>query len=94
MAKCCQAIDIEIAVRMYYERISLSCTDRQKLFNIKSSATVAKYRREVIEYFADKDVSPLHRNNKLDTYRAYEAWGLDINDLEKRLQKLRKLNLQ
>lgn len=87
-------IDIEVAVRMYYERISLSCSDIRKLFNVKSSTTLAKYRREVIEYFADKDVSPMHRNNKLDTYCAFEAWGLDIKDLEKRLLKLRKLNMQ
>ena len=94
MPKVRPPIDIEVAVRMYYERISLGCADIQKLFNVKSSSTVAKYRREVIKYFADKDISPIHRNDKLDTYCAFEAWGLDINDLEKRLKKLRKLNMQ
>ena len=94
MPKVRAPVDIEVAVKMYYERISLSGADIQKLFNVKSSSTVAKYRREVIEYFSDKEVSPMHRNDKLDTYCAFEAWGLDINDLEKRLQKLRKLNMQ
>ena len=88
-----QPVSIEFAVKLYYERIWLENSDIKQLFNISSSSTLAKYRREVIDYFADKNISPFHRGMKLDTWRAYEAWGLDINDLEKRLRKLQKLNI-
>lgn len=87
-------IDIELAVRLYYERIWLENADIKNLFNVNSSSTITKYRREVLNYFADKNINPLHRNNKLDTWRAYEAWGLDIEELEKRLRKLQKLKAQ
>lgn len=87
-------IDIEFAVRLYYERIWLENADIKNLFNVNSSSTITKYRREVLNYFADKNINPLHRNNKLDTWRAYEAWGLDIEELEKRLRKLQKLKAQ
>lgn len=83
--------DIAVAVRMYYEKISLGNAEIKELFGITSSSTVSRYKREVVEYFAKKDMSPYCRSSRLDTYRAYEAWGLDINDLEKRLKKLQKL---
>lgn len=84
-------IDIETAVTMYYERISLSNSDIKKLFNVTSGKTVLRYKNEVISFFAGTDIIPTHRNHMIDTVRAYEAWGLDIADLEKRLVKLRKL---
>ena len=87
-------INIEFAVTLYYERIWLESSDINQLFNISSSSTLAKYRNEVIEYFKDKDISPVHRNNKLDTWLAYEAWGLNIENLEKRLRKLQKIKSQ
>ena len=89
-----KTIDVRFAVRLYYERIWLTNDDIKKLFNINSSSTLARYRRQVLDYFADRNTNPLHRNNKLDTWKAYEAWGLDIEELEKRLRKLQKLNLQ
>ena len=84
-------INIEFAVTLYYERVWLENADIKQLFNVTSSSTLSKRRQEVIEYFKDKDVSPIHRNNKLDTWLAYEAWGLNIENLERRLRKLQKI---
>ena len=84
-------VNIEFAVTLYYERIWLENSDIKQLFNISSSSTVAKYKQEAIKYFENKDVSPIHRNNKLDTWLAYEAWGLNIKNLESRLHKLQKI---
>lgn len=83
--------DIELAVKIYYEKISLKNADIKSLFGVTSNKTVARYKSEVIEYFAEGDINPVHRDNTLDTWRAFEAWGIDINELEKRLKKLQKL---
>lgn len=84
-------VNIPIAVRYYYEKISLENKDIMAIFNVTSSATATKKKREVVEYFAGTDENPIHSlTNRLDTWRAFEAWGLDINELEKRLKKLRQ----
>ena len=85
------SVNIPIAVRYYYEKLSLKNSDIKEIFNIKSDSAAIKKKHEVIEYFADKDENPIHSiNRRLDTWRAYEAWGLQIADLEKRLKKLRQ----
>lgn len=87
-----QQVNIEEAIRIYYERLSLSGQDIKDIFGVKSSATVHRKKQEVLDYFADKDINPIHSiNNKLDTCRAFEAWGLDIDDLVRRYRRLQKL---
>lgn len=84
-------INVPIAVRYYYEKLSLSNSDIKVMFNIRSDSTVMRKKQEVIDYFAGRDENPIHSISKrLDTWRAFEAWGLDINELEKRLKKLRQ----
>lgn len=84
-------VNIPIAVRYYYEKISLSNSDIKEIFCVTSDCSAIKKKREVIEYFAGTDENPIHSlTNRLDTWRAYEAWGLDINDLEKRFKKLKQ----
>lgn len=87
-------VNIPVAVKLYYETFSLSNKDIKAIFNVKSDCSAIRKKREVIEYFAGTDENPIHSiNNKLDTWRAYEAWGLKIEDLERRLKKLRQLGL-
>lgn len=83
--------DVELAVKIYYEKISLTNADIKKLFEVSSNKTVKKYKDEVVAYFAESDIIPIHRDSTLDTWRAFEAWGIDINELEKRLKKIQKL---
>lgn len=84
-------VNIPVAVRYYYEKISLNNKDIKKIFNVTADTTAIKKKREVVEYFAGTDENPIHSlTNRLDTWRAFEAWGLDINELEKRLKKLRQ----
>ena len=88
-------VNIPAAVRLYYEKLSLSNKDIKAIFSVTSDCSALKKKREVIAYFAEKDINPIHSiNNKLDTYRAFEAWGLDISDLEKRLKKLKQFGIQ
>lgn len=92
MAEKRSPINIEVAVRMYYEKISLTNADIKTLFGVTSNRTIAKYKNEVVNYFAKTDVDPVHYNRTLDTWRAFEAWGIDIAELEKRLSKIRRLD--
>ena len=84
-------VNIQAAVRIYYEKLSLGGKEIREIFGFKSDSAATKKKKEVIAYFAKQDINPIHTvNNRLDTWRAFEAWGLDISDLEKRLKKLKQ----
>ena len=84
-------VNIQAAVRIYYEKISLGGKEIREIFGFKSDSAATKKKKEAIAYFAKQDINPIHTvNNRLDTWKAYEAWGLQIADLEKRLKKLRQ----
>ena len=85
-----QITDIDLAVRMYYERIELSSADIMKLFGVKSSQTVAKLKKTARELMLERGRKSWNPYN-VNTVIAYEAWGLDISDLEKRRTKLARL---
>lgn len=85
--------NIEAAYRLFYEKYSFSNSDIKQIFGITSSSTVAKIKREVIDFFAGTDINPIHSlSGRLDVVRAFEAWGIDIKDLEVRYKKLQKIN--
>ncbi len=84
-------VDIEKAVLLYYERLTLSCEDIRQIFGVTGKATVSKLKQQVIDYWAERGKNPVFRSARIITEDAYEAWGLDIDDLEHRLNKLRKL---
>lgn len=88
-------VNIPIAVRMFYSKISLTNKDIKAIFSVSADSTAVEIKKEVINYWAKKEngVNPVNHNNRLDTERAFEAWGLDIDKLEYRLKRLRRLNL-
>lgn len=93
MARALQPADVELAVQLYYERIELTNKDIHKLFNVKSSTTVARLKSVAIKAMAEKGQTPFSTYS-VNTETAYEAWNLDITDLERRLTKLRKLKFR
>ena len=82
--------DISFAVQLYYERLELSNPDIAKLFGVKSSKTVAQLKKPVREEMAKRNLLPWN-SNCVNTEVAFEVWGLDIKDLEKRREKILKL---
>ncbi len=86
-------VNIPLAVRIYYEKLSLSNQDIKAIFSVKADSTAVEIKKEVVKHFVGTDINPINHNNRLDTERAFEAWGLDINNLERRLKKIRKLDL-
>lgn len=78
---------IELAIRIYYENIILTNSDIKKLFGRISNATIIKLKNIARDNMAQKGKIP-YNATVVDTYSAYEAWGLDIKDLEHRYKKI------
>lgn len=87
-----QLTDIGKAIELYYARIELSNQDIKDLFGITSSTRIVRLKNLAKERMIKENVpywNALHVNTKT----AYQAWGLDIKDLESRYAKLQKLGL-
>lgn len=83
-----QIASVETAVRLYYEKPFLFNTDIHELFPSISPATVVRLKKRVRE--CNKNTVE-YNSKSVRTTVAYETWGLDIEDLEKRLMKLKKI---
>ncbi len=82
------------AIQIYYENIELSNADIKELFKSKqgknlSSATISRLKAEVQKAAQERKI-PIWDKGCVNTKLAFEVWGLDIGDLEKRWAKLQK----
>lgn len=85
-----QITSLETAIRLYYERIELSNSDIRQLFGRISSATVVKLKKKAVELMLQNS-TPVWNAVNVNTEMAYEAWGLDIKDLERRFEKIKAM---
>lgn len=85
-----QITDLGAAIRLYYERIELSNTDIEILFGKHSSSTVAGLKAMARDKMRENNI-PCWNAQRVNTEAAYSAWGLSIDDLERRYQKLKQL---
>ena len=84
--------NLETAIRLYYEKIELGNKEITELFrNIGYKKATAL--KEVAKQKMDEDDVPQWNALRVNTKTAYEAWGLNIDDLERRYRKLQKLSL-
>ncbi len=84
-----QLTNIEAAIRLYYERIELSNADIELLFGSHSSATIAGLKSMAREKMRENNISCWNAQ-RVNTEAAYSAWGLSIDDLERRYMKLKQ----
>ena len=90
-----QVADIRVALDIYYSKLTLTGEDIQTLFarpdgRRLSSATVAKLRQLAEIEREDRQIksrNPRHVN----TDSAFRAWGLDIDEMERRFAHLKKI---
>lgn len=87
-----QVADIETAVRIYYERIELGNSEIMELFPTASRSTARKLK-DLARIKMTEEGMPSFNPLSVNTRVAYIVWGLDIDDLERRLKKLRGLKL-
>ena len=83
-------LDVEAAVELYYSTTELSNADIRRIFGTDCSDTVQRFKKPVLKEMAAQNVMTWAAAH-VDTRCAFEAWGIDIKDLEARLAKLRKL---
>lgn len=86
-----QIASVEVAVTMYYEKPWLFNEDIHELFPGISTTTVQRLKNLARAKASEMDMMQ-YNNRSVLTKCAYIAWGLEIDDLEKRLMKLRKIN--
>ncbi len=84
-----QLTDIKTAIRMYYERTELSNKDIETLFGKHSSSTIAGLKSMARQKMTENN-TPSWNAQRVNTEVAFEAWGLSIDDLEKRYKKLKQ----
>ncbi len=84
--------DVETAVRIFYENIEIGNEEIMTLFPGISRATARKLKGIVQEKMLEDEI-PVFNALSVNTRVAYPMWGLDINELEGRLIKLRRLKL-
>lgn len=84
-----QIKNIKDAIVMYYEKIELMPRDIIALFGCAPS-TATRLKKAAMEYIIEHNI-PRWNACAVNTKAAFEAWGLDIDDLEKRYNKLKKM---
>ena len=88
-----QIEDIGAALEVYYGRLTLTNADIRRLFGRNlANGTVARLRRLAREKSDEMGIIPTNPAT-VSTAAAYAAWGLDVEEMERRwrgLQRVRK----
>jgi hypothetical protein len=81
------------ALRIYYTYSELGNAEIVALFGRLSSATVVRLKK-LVKAEMDKRDMYAYGMYKINTTVAFAVWGIDVADLERRLKKLKTLELQ
>ena len=87
-----QITDIDTAINIYYRYPEISTKEIIQLFKKHSKGTVSRLKKLAQKRMIEDDIYSLGMY-KINTECAYKAWGIDVNDLERRRYKLQKLGL-
>jgi len=83
---------IENALKVYYENAEIGNKEIKTLFGVRSSATLSRLKK-IVKAEMIKNNIPSFNPNRVNTKTAYEVWGIDVNDLEERRNKIKELFL-
>lgn len=87
-----QISNIDTAISIYYHYPELSTKEISRLFNKNSKSTINRLKKVAKQQMIKENVCS-YGMYKVNTKCAYKSWGIDIEDLEKRRNKLQKLGL-
>ena len=86
------------AIRIYYTNIELDNQTIRELFapakGDKISSTCVCDLKELARGKMREQGCPVYDGKRVNTKVAFEAWGLDIADLEERYEKLKSLQIK
>lgn len=88
-----QIKSIDTALRIYYTHSELGNKEIMALFGRLSSATVSRLKKAVKTEMHHQNIKAYGANN-VNTAVAYDVWGINANDLEKRWKKLKELQFE
>jgi hypothetical protein len=83
---------INTALRIYYNHPEIGNKEITALFGRRSSATIVRLKK-IVKAQMDALGMPSYGANKVNTVIAFQVWGLDVADLERRKKKLKDLDL-
>jgi hypothetical protein len=86
-------LSIDNALKVYYTYSEIGNKEITALFGRCSSATICKLKRAVKEEMIRRDI-PRYCANSINTAVAFEVWGIDVKDLEKRMKKIKELDFR
>ena len=81
--------DFKLILEMYYTKVELSTADIKALFNC-SRSTADKLKQAARKQMVEDDRMAWDARCVI-TESAYKAWGIDIEDIEKRALKISTL---
>jgi len=84
--------NIDTALKIYYSHSELSNKEMAKLFGKLSSATISRLKKHVKNEMNAREMLS-YGAHTVNTVIAYEIWGINVTDLEKRKKKINELNL-
>jgi len=87
-----QLTNIDTAIYIYYRYPEIGTKEITQLFGKYSKSSINRLKILAKKRMIEDSVYT-HGMYKLNTVSAYKAWGIDIEDLEKRRDKLQKLGL-
>jgi len=83
--------NLDAAIRIYYQFTEIGNAEIREIFGVRGE-TACKLKRMAREVMVETNVRVWDAYS-VNTKCAYHAWGLDIDDMEKRRHKLQKLGL-
>lgn len=81
---------VETAVTAYYAKPQLGNAEINEIFGGLSKGKVCQLKVLAREKMEELGI-PLMNNRTVDADAAYQAWGLNIGDLERRYAKIKKM---
>lgn len=85
-------INIETALRIYYQYAEIGNAEIKNLFGRLSSATISRLKKLVKAEMDSREMFA-YGLYKVNTEVAFSVWGIDAADLENRMKKLQELRL-
>lgn len=85
--------NIEACLRIYYSCTEIGCPEIKAIFGAKTSYSTMSKLKAMAREEMFKEGQKSFRPSYVNTKSAFQAWGIDIEDIEKGYQKLKKLGL-
>ena len=83
---------VESALNVYYTFPQLRNVEIKQVFGNLSNAKVCQLKELAREKMNELGI-PLWNATAVDTNAAYQAWGLNVTDLERRYAKMKKMEI-